>query len=350
MRRRLVRSLLAGGVLVALALPTSAVVTPAVATTSVPAFSRVFVIVGENTEITQVNGNSMPFFTKTFRPDAAWLTNYWATTHFSTANYIAMTSGQYTPCEQFDYKPARCHQDVPNLFSQLTSAHISWHAWNESMAGSCALVNNGSSKTLNSYAVKHNPAVYYDDVVIPTGGSWGGAVSQLCSDNVVPMGSADAPNDTSTFDRALASGDVPRFNFIVPNMCEDGHDNCPIDVPGPLRQFDAFLEREVPKILASPAFDENSVLIVTFDEGASTSGGGGSNGGTPCTAWESCPNAFHGGGHIAFAVQGDNVIAGNSSRYADHYSFLRTIEDGFGLNIHVGAAAHATAISGIWGS
>jgi hypothetical protein len=163
------------------------------------------------------------------------------------------------------------------------------------------------------------------------------------------MGSADLPNDTSTFDAALKSGAVPRFNFIVPNMCEDGHDNCPIDVAGPLRQFDAFIEREVPKILASPAFDANSVLIVTFDEGASTGGGGGSNGGTPCKPWDTCPNAFHGGGHVAFAVQGDNVIAGNSSQYADHYSFLRTIEDGFSLSDHVGAAADATTITGIWG-
>src|SRR5215213_8920001 len=218
MRARLARSLLVGGVLVALALPTSAVVGSAAAAPSVPAFSNVFVIVGENTEITQVNAKSMPYFTQEFRPEAAWLTDYWATTHFSTANYIAMTSGQYTPCEQFDYKPSRCHQDVPNLFSQLTDAQISWHAWNESMSGSCALVSNGSSKTLNYYAVKHNPAVYYDDVVIPSGGQWGDPVSQLCQDNVVGMGSADAPNDTSAFDGALASGDVPRFNFIVPNM------------------------------------------------------------------------------------------------------------------------------------
>jgi len=317
---------------------------------TVPRFDNVFVIVGENTEILQINGNTMPYLTKELKPDSAWLKNYWAITHFSTANYVAMTSGQYTPCEQFDYKPARCHQDVPNLFNQLTDAGISWTAWNESMAEPCSLVNNGTAKERNFYAVKHDPAVYYDGVVAD-GGTWDAEnPSALCTDNVISMGDPVAPNDTSDFDAVLASGDVSRFNYIVPNMCEDGHDTCPPNPPSALGQFDEFLQREVPKILDSPAFTENSLLIVTFDEGASTAGGGSSAGGTPCTAWDSCPNAFHGGGHIAFAAVGDPVIAGGDYRArADHYGLLRTLEMGFGLTTFVGNADEATPITEIWG-
>jgi hypothetical protein len=314
---------------------------------AVPQFGTVFVIVGENTELVQINRNSMPYFTQTLKPDAAWLTNYWATTHFSTANYVAMTSGQYTPCEQFDYPPARCHQDVPNLFNQLTDAGISWTAWNESMATPCSLVNNGSSKELNHYAVKHNPAVYYDGVVA-NGGPWDPEhPSALCTQNVISTGDPVAPNDTSALDAALASGDVSRFNYIVPNMCEDGLDTCPPNPPSALGQFDQFLGREMPKILASPAWDDDSLLIVTFDEGASTRGGGGSNGGTPCKAWETCPNAFHGGGRTAFAAVGGLVSTGSDDSYADHYGFLRTLELGFGLTSFVGAADRATAID-VW--
>jgi hypothetical protein len=314
----------------------------------VPSFSHVFVIVGENTELTQVNRNTMPYLTQTLRPGSAWFTNYWAITHFSTANYVAMTSGQYTPCEQFDYKPARCHQDVPNIFGQLTGAGVSWAAWNESMPEPCYLVNSGSDKGQNFYAVKHNPAVYYDDIVA-AGGVWDASnPSQLCMTHVLGTGDATEPNDMSAFDAALAAGTVPRFNYITPNMCEDGHDTCPPTPPSALGQFDRFLAREVPKILASPAFDSNSVLIVTFDEGASTSGGGGSNGGTPCKAWDTCPNAFHGGGNVAFAAVGGPVATGVYSAFANHYSLLRTLEEGFGLTTFVGHADDAEPIAGIW--
>ena len=211
--------------------------------------------------------------------------------------------------------------------------------------------SNGASKTLNHYAVKHDPAVYYDGVVVPEGGVWGvGGPSDLCTDNVISTGDPVAPNDTTDLDAALASGDVSRFNFIVPNMCEDGHDTCPPTPPSALGQFDQFLAREVPKILASPAWDEDSLLIVTFDEGASTAGGGSSADGTPCAAWDSCPNAFHGGGRVAFAAVGDMVIPGSDYwAHADHYGLLRTLEEGFGLSTFVGAADKATPITEIWG-
>ena len=344
------RTAISGIIALALLVVTAVVSTvqASAADPTVPRFGNVFVIVGENTELVQVNRNSMPYFTQTLKPDAAWLQNYWAITHFSTANYIAMTSGQYTPCEQFDYAPSRCHQDVPNLFNQLTDAGIGWTAWNESMAEPCSLVNNGSSKELNHYAVKHNPAVYYDGVVANSGVWDPENRSALCVNNVISTGDPIAPNDTSDLDAALASGNVSRFNYIVPNMCEDGHDTCPPNPPSALGQFDQFLEREVPKILASPAWSEDSLLIVTFDEGASTRGGGGSNGGTPCTAWDSCPNAFHGGGRIPFAAVGDLVTVGSYDARADHYGLLRTLEMGFGLTTFVGAADQATPITEIW--
>ena len=36
----------------------------------------------------------------------------------------------------------------------------------------------------------------------------------------------------------------------------------------PVRQFDAFLAREVPKVRASPAYGANSTIVITWDEGA----------------------------------------------------------------------------------
>jgi hypothetical protein len=313
----------------------------------VPRFGNVFVVVGENTELVQINHNSMPYLVDTLVPQSAFLNKFYAVTHFSTGNYVGMTSGQYTPCEQFDKKPAECHQDIDNIFSQLTEAGASWTAWNESMPEPCYLTNSGTSKTLNSYAVKHNPAVYYDNVE-GAGGVWSATDrSDLCMDSVLPTGGT-GPNDTSALDAALASGDVADFNYIVPNMCEDAHDQCPGSRGNPLNQFDDFLAREIPKILASPAFGSDGVLIVTFDEGTSTTGGSPSNTSTPCKAWVTCPHPFNGGGNIAFLVISPLVDVGVSHERADLYSMLRTLEDGFGITDYLGAADDARAIDEIW--
>src|SRR4051794_11364953 len=130
----------------------------------VPAFGHTFVIVGENTELGQINKSNAPFLINQVKPNAAWLTNYFAVTHFSEANYSAMTSGQFTKCQQFDGAIASCHQDVANVFQQLDSAGLSWRSWMESMPNSCSVVSAGSAKTLNHFGAKHNPAVFYDNV------------------------------------------------------------------------------------------------------------------------------------------------------------------------------------------
>jgi hypothetical protein len=64
----------------------------------------------------------------TIRPRAAWLTQYYAATHWSQANYVALVSGQFTKCEQQDFA-ARCHQNVENLFHQPDLAHLTWKTW-----------------------------------------------------------------------------------------------------------------------------------------------------------------------------------------------------------------------------
>ena len=317
----------------------------------VPAFGNTFVIIGENTELIEINKRSTPYLLNRLKPQSAWFTRYFALSHFSTSNYIGMTSGQYTPCHQFDYPPSRCHQDVNNLFNQLDGVNTSWTEWNESMPVPCAVTNAGSSKTLNHYAVKHNPAVYYDNVE-GAGGVWSAdptLQSDECKQNVISTGGT-GPNDMSAFDAAVGAGDVSKFNYIIPNECEDAHDTCQPNPPSALGQFDDFLEREVPQILALPAFDPggDGVLIITFDEGTSTTGGGGSNGSVPCEAWMTCPNAFHGGGNVALLVISPLAKTGVYSVTNNHYGLLRTLEDGFGITTYVGGAGSANPINSIW--
>jgi hypothetical protein len=302
----------------------------------VPTFRHVFVIIGENTELGQINKSNAPFLLGTVKPASAWLTNYFAVTHFSEANYAAMTSGQFTSCQQFDGAIASCHQRVENLFHQLDAAGISWQSWLESMPAPCYVVSAGSAKTLNHYGAKHNPAVFYYNVE-GLGGVWSAdpaGQSAECKANDVPAGGT-GPNDMSAFNTAVSNGTVGRFNFIVPNECEDGHDNCKPQGNG-VAQFDAFLAKEVPMIEHSQVFGSDGVLIITFDEGTSNQGPGSSK-------------QFSGGGNVAFAVISPSLVQpGVYASSYNHYSLLRTLEDGFGIPGHPANAASADPINTIW--
>jgi hypothetical protein len=66
---------------------------------------------------------------------------------------------------------------------------------------------------------------------------------------------------------------TPRFSFITPNLCNDGHDFPCTNQPGgasALADVDAFLETWVPKITGSPAFRKNGLLEIIFDEASSS--------------------------------------------------------------------------------
>jgi phosphatidylinositol-3-phosphatase len=301
----------------------------------VPQFGNVFLIIGENTNYSQLNKNTAPYMLGTVKPESAWLTNYWATTHYSESNYVAMTSGQFTECEQDDGAISACHQDVPNIFNQLDQAYrtAGWQSWMESMPAPCYLANAGADATLNKYRAKHNPALVFDDVA----GIWSGSTltpSTECLTQDIPAGTT-APNDMSAFNDALAMGQVNHFNLIVPNECEDGHDNCK-PVGNQLLQFDDFVAREVPQILSSPAFGSNGVLIITFDEGATSS-----------------PNRalrVENGGQVAFAVISPLANPGQYGNDWNHYSLLRTLQDGLGVSGqgYLGGAAAASPINTIW--
>jgi hypothetical protein len=243
--------------------------------------------------------------------------------------------GSHPACQQFDGSIATCHQDVENVFHQLATAGVSWKSWMESMPTPCQVTSAGGAKTLNHYAPKHNPATFYDNVK-GLDGVWSADAagqSTECKANDVATGGT-GPNDMSGFNTALKSGDVARFDYIVPNECEDGHDNCAPQRNG-VRQFDDFLAQEVPKILASPAFGSDGLLIITYDEGTSNQGPGSSK-------------QFDGGGNVILAAVGPLVVPGVYAASANHYSLLRTWKDGLAITSHPGHAADVNPISGIW--
>ena len=141
----------------------------------VPAFGHVFLIIGENTTYSHLTATNAPYLLGTIQPQAAWLTNYYAATHWSQANYVALVTGQFTACEQKD-GGAACHQNVPNLFHQLDAAGLSWKVWLEAGTAKCDTGSGGSCTSntpcpLTGFYTTGNPPILFDDIEGP-GGVW----------------------------------------------------------------------------------------------------------------------------------------------------------------------------------
>ena len=302
----------------------------------VPRFEHVFLIIGENTTYEHLSPTNAPYLMLTIEPNAAWLTQYYAATHWSQANYVALMSGQFTSCEQKD-GGVLCHQNVDNLLHQLDNAGLTWKTWLEGGSAKCDTGSGGTCSSeaacpLTGFYTTGNPAVDFDNIEGPNGVWSATNPSQECLQNDVPAG--DQQDPMGFFHLALAKGQVANFNFIIPNGCEDGESNCD-PIYNRYTQFDAFLQREVPLIQQSPEFGPNDVIIVVYDEDERAGGLAAKNG-------------FGQGGHVVCAILSPLAKPASYDGVFYHYSLLRTLEDGFGLRDYVGYANDVTAISGIW--
>jgi phospholipase C len=196
---------------------------------------HIVVILEENKPADRIFGSDEAPYLNELARTYAVTSNYSAISNPSLPNYIALTSGT-TAGITSDCSPAECAADIPNLADRVEDAGRTWRIYGEGMPAPCATSNSGK------YAVKHIPFVYYKGIT---------SDSARCRDGVVPYPQLAAD---------LASGTLPDLVFITPDLCNDMHD-CSIGTG------DAWLAREVPAILESPAFGDNSLLVVTFDEG-----------------------------------------------------------------------------------
>jgi hypothetical protein len=260
---------------------------------AVPSFSHVFVIVMENHEYNSVIGNPAAPYTNSLITNYGLATNYYASSHPSLPNYLALTAGSTfgiaSDC-------TTCFVSATNIADQVEASGRSWKAYMEDMPVPCYM---GASS--GNYAMKHNPFMYYTNIRNDPA---------RCAAHVAPF---------TQFWVDMSSGVVPDFVWITPNMCNDTHD-CPVGTG------DAWLRSVVPTITGSAAFRHGGVLFITYDEGTTSAG---------C-----CSGSW--GGHVATLVIAPNAISGFRSAVAEnHYGLLRTIEDGFQLS-HLGAAGWAS--------
>jgi acid phosphatase len=205
----------------------------------------VFTIVMENKNRDQiVGGDAAPFINSLAQSNAVAAGYHDSYVHPSEPNYIWMVAGEnFGILNDDDPSGGNTIDSRSHLADQIEKAGLEWRSYQESMGEPCGL------RSHDSYAVKHNPFVYFSDV-----NGWDGTSFQpsaRCTAHVV---------DYSQLDADLASGHLPDYVFITPNLDNDMHD-------GSIGQGDAWLSREVPKILASDSFKNGGVLFLVWDEG-----------------------------------------------------------------------------------
>lgn len=312
----------------------------------IPRYSHVVVLVLENENYDTSWGPGSPAaYLNSLRARGVFADHYFATGHASLDNYVAMVSGQpANPLTASDclavnlwtcVQPQSAAAGGRNLADQLDDAGFSWKGYMDSMPGPCFHADyspaaagpdpyqgNSQAEPAKDYADRHNPFVYFDDVV---------GDDARCRAHVVPY--TELAEDV-VHDR------VPAFSFITPDTCHDGHDGvCSDGQPGGLVSADRWLSREVPPLL-DWLWAHDGLLLVTFDENGVT-------GGPPvgcCTGGPGGTAGFGGRVGLLALARGLRQGAVVTAPY-DHMSLLRTIEDSFGLAEHLNNAASATAMS-----
>jgi phosphatidylinositol-3-phosphatase len=387
-------------------------------TTAASEVRHVFLIVLENKTFSNTFGNSTqdPYLQKTLVPAGALLTQYYGTGHVSLDNYISLVSGQApTPDTDDDCIPGLSgtagnfndvqqtglaaqgqvvakggcvySRHVRNITDQLVENGYSWKGYMEDMgndptreSSACGhpALGVGTDHTNEAeapsaavplgdqYATRHDPFVYFHSVIDD---------QHYCDEHVVNLNvlTNDLKEERTT----------PNFVFITPNLCNDGHDGagtgaagtlCANGQPGGLTSADAFLQNWVPKIQASPAYQKDGLIIITFDEsnitetvsanpttgqetvllsfpgqtcchqqpGPNLTGvrpGTATLVNTPQLVEELVFNGF-GGDQIGAVLLSKFVKPGSTSSVGyNHYSLLRSLEDIFQLREHLGYAS-----------
>ncbi|MFC4785568.1 alkaline phosphatase family protein [Nocardioides sp. MAHUQ-72] len=310
-----------------------------------PAVGHVFVINLENKGYTETfgPGSAAPYLSGTLRDQGQLLTQYHGTAHNSLPNYVAQISGQgpnaqtQADCQVYSdfvqvatVAPGQAvgtgcvyPRSVTTVADQLEAAGLTWRGYMEDMGTPCrhpeanTADDTQQAEVGDQYAARHNPFVYFRSITS----------SPSCATHDVDL--SELPGDLAS----VAS--TPNLSYITPNLCNDGHDSPCVDGrPGGLATADEWLRTWVPRILASPAFQQDGLLVVTFDE-ADT---GTAEGAEACCGEGPAPNAplpgiyGLGGGRTGAVLLSPFITPGstNDTPY-NHYSLLRTVEDTFDL-------------------
>lgn len=266
-------------------------------------------------------GSQMPYLSATLRPQGVLLTNYSLLDEAPLPNGIAAVSGQEptgaikencpTYEEQIAGKGCVYPVETLTLADQLVGARLRWHGYFEGMVDAEGQPDNcvhpepdaPDVPTESGYSARLNPFVYFHSL-LDLGD---------CDENNVPLselaGDLQKPDDTAN------------FSYIAPNLCNSGfRGECPEGTADGAAAADAFLAKLVPEILASPAYKQDGLLIVSF--------------GAADPAPPADPAAAPAADPLkvgALLVSPLLTAGGTDGAAYDPYSLLRSIDELFGL-------------------
>jgi phosphatidylinositol-3-phosphatase len=273
----------------------NAFTTTSTTTNPVPVFSHIVVVIGENTSAGSVFGSSSAPYINALANAGAKFTNSFALTHPSQPNYLQLYSGSNQGVTDDSYITTKF--TTANLGRELINAGKTYTTYSEGLP---SVGYDGSSSGL--YVRKHNPAA-----------NWmGTGTNQIPTTTNQPFTSFPADFNN-----------LPAVSFVVPNLCNDGHDVC-APLNNSVLQFDRWIQNNL-DAYKQWCINNNSLLIVTYDE-----------------------DDFSSTNKIATVFYGANVAQAIYSLTINHYNVLRTIEDGNGLTTHAGSAAAASTIDYCW--
>ncbi|KAK3344361.1 phosphoesterase family-domain-containing protein [Lasiosphaeria hispida] len=169
------------------------------------------------------------------------LDKYYAHTHPSQPNYLAAIAGDYFGLNHDEF--VRLPENVYTVADLLESKDISWAGYFEDLPGPGFMGNYSdgpSGKDTWDYVRKHNPFVTYDSIT---------------NDGMRLLGVLSFDD----FQLAFKARQVPQFIFMSPNMMNDGHNTT-------LQAATDWSHQFLLPLLADNAFDERTLIMLTFDE------------------------------------------------------------------------------------
>jgi hypothetical protein len=262
------------------------------------AINHIVLVMEENQSYSTVVGNTSDWPNlNNLISNGALATNYYANSHPSIGNYFMLTTGQLLTTDD----SSTTVWNVDNLARRMLASGVSFKIYAEGITQGYLGGNTGL------YLIRHNPFAMLSDVADNP---------QVANQCIWPF---------TQFAADLASGTLPDFSYIVPNVDDDAHNGTP-------QQADAWLQTNVIGALSgSSAFASggDGILIVDFDEAATS-------------------DTAYGGGHVAAVFWGPGAKVGftqTSTTIYQHQSMLRTVMQALQLSDPPGAAAGAPSMS-----
>lgn len=260
-------------------------------------FDHVILIVLENEDAIDVL--KVPYM-DSLAKRGVFFRDYYAVAHPSYPNYLAMTAGhtfigdkraRQDPLafSRREFGDAQLVIDAPTIIDGLEDQHLTWDAFAEDYPiGDQAPTRCDFTSRSGQYARKHFPFLSFKG--FHDHPEWCAHVRNL---------------------KWFRADSLANYTFVAPNMIHDGHD-------APLSTAAKWLQGFLNPLINNPAVMDSTLVIVTFDESASSA--------RQTLLGNRRPNVVY------TVFLGNMVKQGTVSDVPyNHFNLLRTIEANFGL-------------------